>query len=493
MSGDIPHMTPPHMSPDEFRDLGHRMVDWIADYMRRAETLPVRSQAKPGETAAKLPARAPESPDDWDDIFADLERVVLPGLTHWQHPRFFAYFPANASGPAILGDLLSSGLGVQGMLWSTSPACTEIETAVLDWLADLLGLPEQFRSTNGVGGGVIQGTASEAALACMIAARDLAARRHPDKQPVVYTSDQAHSSIMKNAGLCGVGRDHVRLVPTDERLAMRPDALREMIEADLEAGFAPAFVCATVGTTSSTAVDPVRAVGEVCREFDCWLHIDAAFAGVACICPEHRWMLDGAELADSVNTNPHKWLLTNFDCSALWLRDRRPLVESMSILPEYLRNRETDAGAVIDYRDWHVPLGRRFRSLKLWFVLRHYGAEGLRAYIREHVRLAEWFEAQIIADPRFELAAPRTASLVCFRLRAADAEESDRRNRALMDALNDSGRLFLTHTSLPAPDEQGALSGEPRIALRLAIGAAATRERHVREAWEAISEAADQV
>ncbi|MFG0273920.1 MAG: pyridoxal-dependent decarboxylase [Phycisphaerales bacterium] len=485
--------TPSHMTPDEFRTLGHRMVDWIAEYMRRVESFPVRSGAQPGEVASLLPDRAPETPDGWDAIFADLERIVLPGLTHWQHPRFFAYFPANASGPAILGDLLASGLGVQGMLWSTSPACTEIETVTLDWLADLLGLPEVFTSRNGVGGGVIQGTASEAVLACMIAARDRAATTHPGCAPVVYTSEQAHSSVVKAAGLCGVGRERVRLVPVDDRLAMRPETLRAMIEADLEAGYAPAFVCATVGTTSSTAVDPVRAVGEVCRDAGCWLHIDAAFAGVAAICPEHRWMLDGAELADSVNTNPHKWLLTNFDCSTLWLRDRRPLIESMAITPEYLRNQASDAGAVIDYRDWHVPLGRRFRALKLWFVLRHYGAEGLRAYIREHVRLAQWFEAQITGDDRFELAAPRTTSLVCFRLRAADSVEADRRNRALMDAVNDSGRLFLTHTTLPALDDAGGLTGAPRLTLRLAIGAAGTREQHVREAWEAIGAAAKHV
>jgi len=482
-----------HMSPEEFREQAHRMVDWIVEYMRRVEDLPVRSGAEPGEIAGMLPDRAPEHAEGWDAIFADLDRVVLPGLTHWQHPRFFAYFPANASGPAILGELLSAGLGVQGMLWSTSPACTEIETKVLDWLAQLLGLPHDFRSDAGLGGGVIQGTASEAVLACMVAARDRAAATHPGRRPVVYTSEQAHSSVLKGAGICGVGRESVRLIPTDARLAMRAGALREAMRRDADDGLAPAFVCATVGATSSGAIDPVREIGEAAQAFGAWLHIDAAHAGAACVCPEFQHLLDGAESADSVNTNPHKWLLTNFDCSALWLRDRRPLIESMSILPEYLRNRETDAGAVIDYRDWHVPLGRRFRALKLWFVLRRYGAEGLRAHIREHVRLAEWFEGRVREDPRFELAAPRTTSLVCFRLRDSCAADADRRTRALMDRLNDSGRLFLTHTTLPAPDERGGLTGEPRVALRFAVGAPATTLRHVREAWDAISETADGV
>ncbi|QSQ22964.1 aspartate aminotransferase family protein [Pyxidicoccus parkwayensis] len=494
----------PHLSPDEFRKLGHKMVDWIADYWSRLDSFPVRSQVPPGSVAAKLPVHPPEEglggEPGWDAVFRDLEDVVLPGLTHWQSPSFFAYFPANASGPAVLGELLSAGLGVQGMLWSTSPAATEMETRVLDWLAELTALPASFLSTSATGGGVIQGTASEATLVAMVAARERV-RGHgapANSQWVAYSSTQAHSSVLKAAMLCGVARSasdtvHVRQIETDAHFALRPDALERAIREDLAAGRRPFFVCASVGTTSSGAIDPVRAVAAVLERTGVtasggWLHVDAAWAGAALVCPEHRALLDGVELSDSFAFNPHKWLLTNFDCNAFYTRDKRALLDALSVTPEYLRNAASASGAVIDYRDWQVPLGRRFRALKLWFVLRHYGARGLRAHIRNHVRLAEHFESQVSGDARFEVAVPRSLALVCFRLEplaGETPEATDARNRALLDTVNATGKLFLTHTVLPAVD-----GGPPRYVLRMAIGGTYTEARHVRAAWEALSAAA---
>lgn len=486
------------MSPDQFRELGHRAVDAIADYMRRVEEFPVLSRAKPCEIAAAFPASAPIeglAPADWGRVFDDLENILLPGLTHWQSPNFFAFFPCNASGPAILGEILSAGLNVNAMLWATSPAATELETRVLDWLAEMIGLPESFRSTS-AGGGVIQGTASESTLVAMVAARKRGAGFQPAAPPsdeqrplITYASTQSHSSVVKAAMIAGIAtgpddREHIRLIETDAAHAMRPDLLAKAMREDRAAGRSPFFVCATVGTTSSTAVDPLPGIGRALEQegfFDAggWLHVDAAHSGCACVCPEFRWMLDCIDRADSIAFNPHKWLLTNFDCDCFYVRDRRALINALSVTPEYLRNAATETGTVTDYRDWGVPLGRRFRALKLWLVIRHYGVEGLRAYIREHVRLAALFEDLVRSDPRFEIAAPRTVNLVCFRLRG-DGPESDAANRALLQRLNATGRLYLTHTTLPTP------GGASRIVLRMAIGATTTQERHVRAAWDLI-------
>jgi len=477
-----------HMTPDEFRRCGHALIERIARYMEEIESYPVLSQVEPGSVRGQLPQAAPEHGEPFCEVLRDVDEIVMPGITHWQSPNFFAYFPANASGPAILGDLLSSGLGVQGMLWATSPACTEIETHVLDWLVDLLDLPERFRSTT-AGGGVIQDTASSSTLAALLAARERASAGSVNEHGVgfgseggeprltVYTSRHAHSSIEKAVKIAGLGRANLRLVDADAGHAMRVDALESAIAADRAAGATPALVCATVGTTSSGAVDPVRAIGEVCRCEGIWLHVDAAHAGSAAICPEHRGLNDGVEHADSYTFNPHKWLLTNFDCNCFWVADRAALINALSVLPEYLRNRATASGEVIDYRDWHVPLGRRFRALKLWFVIRHYGAEGLRSHVRRSVELADWFAAQVQASEEFELAAPVSVGLVCFRHRAGDAL-----NQALMDRLNRSGALYLTHTRL-----------DDRLVLRLAIGSPATRREHVEAAWTSIVETARQV
>ncbi|MEM9493939.1 MAG: pyridoxal-dependent decarboxylase, partial [Myxococcota bacterium] len=357
------------MSSDEFRQWGHALIDWIADYRDRVKSLPVLSRAQPGEIRAALPEHPPEQGEDFAAILADIEPIILPGITHWQSPNFFAYFPSNATGPAILGDLLSAGLGVQGMLWATSPACTELETHVMDWLLELLGLPERFASS-GSGGGVIQDTASSATLCALLAARERVTggacnERGEASGLRAYTSTQAHSSLAKAAMIAGIGRDNMRTIAVDDRYAMDPAALARAIDEDRAAGLTPFFVCAAVGTTSSMAVDPVAAIAEVCRERGVWLHVDAAMAGTAALCPEFRHIHDGVEHADSYTCNPHKWMFTNFDCNAFFVADRAALIRSLSILPEYLRNRATESGAVIDYRDWQIPLGRRFRALKL--------------------------------------------------------------------------------------------------------------------------------
>lgn len=469
------------MNPEEFRRLGREAVDWVADYMERVEDFPVLSRVEPGEVRGALPDRPPEEGEPFAALLEDMDETVLPGVTHWQSPSFFAYFPSNASGPSILADLISSGLGVQGMLWSTSPACTELEMQVMEWLVGMLGLPDAFRFEHG-GGGVIQHTASDASLCAVVAARERATGGAANERGagaagelVAYASEQAHSSIEKGLKIAGIGRRNLRLVPVDDRFAMRPDALEEAIREDREAGRVPFLVAATVGTTSSLAVDPVPAIGPICREHDLWLHVDAAMAGTAALCPEHRHLHDGLERADSYVFNPHKWMLTNFDCSAFWVRDRRALAGSLAIEPEYLRNEASASGEVVDYRDWHVPLGRRFRSLKLWFVIRHHGVQGLRRLVRRHVELARWFAERVEADPRFELAAPVALNLVCFR--HVDGDEA---GRELLERLNASGDLFLTHTRL-----------DGRYVPRFCVGQARTERRHVEAAWERVDRAAD--
>lgn len=468
----------PHMTPDEFRRHGAEVVEWIARYLERIEELPVLSRVAPGEVRAQLPPHPPEEGEhSFAAMLADVDRIVVPGITHWQSPGFFAYFPGNGSGPGILGDLLSAGLGVQGMLWSTSPACTEVETHMMDWLVEALGLPAVFRS-DGPGGGVIQDTASSAVLCAILAARERTTggtsnARGCDGSLAVYCSTQTHSSVEKGVAVAGIGRDNLRAIEVDAAFAMRPEALAAAIAADRAAGKQPSCVVATVGSTSSNAIDPVAAIAEVCQREDVWLHVDAAMSGTAALCPELRWIHDGVEHADSYCFNPHKWMLTTFDCSAFWVRDRKPLLAALSILPEYLRNAASSSGAVIDYRDWHVQLGRRFRALKLWFVLRWYGLEGLRAMVRAHVALAQRFASWVEADPSWELAAPVPLNLVCFRHRGGDGV-----NQQAMDAVNASGEAYLTHTKL-----------DGKLTLRLCVGQARTEERHVERAWELLQQA----
>lgn len=456
-----------HMTPDEFRRAGADLVEWVARYMERVEEFPVLAQVEPGWVRAQLPAHPPDRGEPWEAVLADVETVVLPGITHWQSPAFHAFFPANASGPAILGDLLSAGLGVQGMLWATSPACTELEQHVLDWMLGLLGLPERFVSA-GPGGGVIQDSASSATLCALVAARHRAGA--PLDRLRVYASTEAHSSVEKAVRIAGLAPGQFHAVDVDESYAMRPDALASAMDADASAGLVPCFVVATVGTTSSLGFDPVRAVAQVSRRHGAWVHVDAAMAGSAAVCPELRFVNDGADLVDSWCFNPHKWLFTNFDCACFWVADRAALVDALSVLPEYLRNEATQSGAVVDYRDWQIPLGRRFRALKLWFVIRHYGAEGLAHHVREHVTLTRDFAQWALADGRFELAAPQALNLVC--LRHVDGDDATQR---VIDGVNASGRAYVTHTRL-----------DDRLVLRVSIGQTWTQRRHVEALWELI-------
>jgi aromatic-L-amino-acid decarboxylase len=417
--------------------------------------------------------RAPEDPEAMDAVLDDLDRVVVPGITHWQHPGWFAYFPASSSPASVLGEIAAAGLGVQGMLWSTSPAVTEIESAVLDWLVELLGLPTSWRIDAGPGGGVLQMSASDATHTALVVARIRArSAGHDTDRLVAYGSAQAHSSIEKGARVAGYG--HIRAVPVDERFALSVPALEATIAEDRAAGLVPTWVCSAVGTTATTAVDPVRAIGTVAASAGMWHHVDAAYAGTAMVCPELRHHQDGLDLVDSYTTNPHKWLLTNFDCSAFWVADRSTLVDALSITPPYLRNAATDTGSVIDYRDWHVPLGRRFRALKLWFVLRSYGAEGLRAHIRNHLDWASMLERHVVDDPRLELVAPTPFALVSFR-----HVDGDDATTALATAINASGSAYVTPSVI-----------DDRTFIRVSIGSTWTERRHVDQLWELIDGAA---
>lgn len=470
-----------HMTPDEFRKFGRMVVDWVADYQENVERMPVLSRVQPGQIREGLPKDPPEAGESFSQILGDLDSLIMPGITHWQSPNFFAFFPANTSGPSILAELVAAGLGVQGMMWTTSPACTELETHVLDWVADMLDLPQKFKSGS-AGGGVIQDSASSASLCALLAARERVSDYQTNETGckgdlVAYVSSQTHSSVEKAVKVAGIGARNLRRVEVDDRFAMRPAALAARIDADRRAGLTPFFVCATVGTTSSNAMDPLPEIGELCRTNGLWLHVDGAMSGTAALCPELRFIHEGLELADSYCFNPHKWMFTNFDCDCFYVADRAALIRTLSILPEYLRNQATESGAVIDYRDWHVPLGRRFRALKLWFVIRYYGVEGLRRHIRRHVAMAGELTRRVESDDRFELLAPAPLNLVCFRHR-----DGDDKTRAILEGLNNGGEIYLTHTELGG-----------HYAIRVCVGQTHTDARHVNGAWERICDAADKL
>jgi aromatic-L-amino-acid/L-tryptophan decarboxylase len=462
------------MEPDDLRRHGRTALDWVVDYLDRVGELPVLAQVRPGETGAKIPAEPPEQGEPMERILGDLDRVVLPGITHWQHPRFLAYFAITGSGPGIIGELISAGLNANGMLWRTSPAVTEIEEAALGWLRDMLGLPQAFR-------GIIMDTASMATFTALAAARQ---RRWPDvredgpvafgdRRPRLYASDQAHSSVDKAAIALGLGHASLRKVRSDAEYRMDPEALRAAIEEDRGHGWEPFAVVATVGTTSTTSIDPVPEIAVICAVEDLWLHVDGAYGGTAAIVAELRHVLDGAERADSVVVNPHKWLATPIDCSAFFVRDPDDLRRAFSLVADYLHTDED----VTNYMDWGVQLGRRFRALKLWMVIRWFGHEGLAAGIREHVRLAGVVAGWVDDHPRFERVAPAPFSTVCFRalFEGLDADEADARNESLLEAVNASGRAYLSHTVLGG-----------RYTLRIAIGNLRTTEEDIAEVLELI-------
>ena len=467
------------MKNEDFRRAGHQFVDWIADYFENMEKYPVLSRLEPGDIKKMIPAVPPARGEAIEGIFRDFERVLLPGVSHWQHPGWFGYFPANNSPASVLGELLTAGLGAQCMVWQTSPAAAELEEVVLDWLRQMIGLPAGLS-------GVIQDTASTATLCALLSAREKATGFESNETGLripltVYASDEVHSSVDKGVKIAGFGKKSFRRIPTDGRFALIPEKLEEALVRDGEAGFVPACVVATVGTTSSGAIDPLRPIGEICRKHGVWLHVDAAWAGTAALLPEKRWILDGVELADSFVFNPHKWMVTNFDCSAYFVRDPATLVRTFEIHPEYLKT-GVDA-KVKNYRDWGIQLGRRFRALKLWFVVRSYGVEGLQTMVREHLRLAALVRDWVEGDGRFELLAPVELGLVCFRLNdGRDEGALNELNLRLLERINAAGPVFLTHTTLRG-----------KYTIRLVVGQRTTEERHVRGAWDVVTAAAADV
>ncbi|HUF97575.1 MAG TPA: pyridoxal-dependent decarboxylase [Ilumatobacter sp.] len=469
------------MTPEEFRSNGYALIDLIADYQESIEKQRVLPDVAPGDVRANLPEHPPSQPESWDAVIADIHDVIIPGIASWQHPNWFAYFPANTSYSSILGELLSAGLAQQGMSWVTSPACTEVETLMVDWMHELLGLPERFRSTSTHGGGVIQGSASEATLVAILAARWRATGGAVNadgdtSRLVAYSSAQAHSSIEKGLRIAGIGTAHIRQIAHDSNFAMRPDAFAAHVEADIADGLVPFFVCATHGTTSSLAFDPTADLADTCAQHGIWLHVDAAMSGIAALAPEFRWVNDGLDRADSYVTDPHKWMGINFDCSLFWTADRTSLLGALSILPEYLRSQAAASGQAIDYRDWQIPLGRRFRALKLWFALRLDGAEELQGFIRRNVADTQALAALVAADDRFSIVAPHALNLLCVQFR--DSVSTD----ALISAINAGGTANVTRT---------VLDGE--VVMRVSVGARSTTTAHVIGFWHEAQRLADEL
>jgi aromatic-L-amino-acid decarboxylase len=468
------------MDTNQFRKYAHEMVDWIANFMNNIETYPVNPDVKLGEIKAKLPKNAPIKGEKMEDIFKDFQYIILPGVTQWQHPCWFAYFPANNSPPSILGEFLSAALGVQCMIWKTSPAAEELEEVTMEWLRKMIALPEGMT-------GVIQDSASTSTLVALVTAREKASEFQINDKGwtqtlTVYCSEEAHSSVVKGAKITGYGKQNIRLISTDETFAMNPDELEKAILADKIEGLMPACVCATLGTTSSAGVDPLDKIGPICKKHNVWLHVDAAYAGTAAILPEKRWIMDGVEYVDSFVFNPHKWLLTNYDCSAYFVKDPKRLKRTFEIHPEYLKTC-VDA-KVNNYRDWGIQLGRRFRALKLWFVLRSYGVEGLQSMVRKHIRMAQTLKKWIEDDQRFELMAPVDFSLVCFRLNPKNISEEQLNalNRRLLESVNQTGKTLLTHTVL-----------NDKYVIRFCIAQRTTEEEHVKRIWKLVTEKAEKL
>nr|A0A2H5AIY0.1 RecName: Full=Tyrosine decarboxylase 1 [Narcissus pseudonarcissus]AUG71932.1 tyrosine decarboxylase 1 [Narcissus pseudonarcissus] len=477
------------LDPEEFRRQGHMVIDFLADYYQNVHKYPVRSQVEPGYLKKILPESAPNQPESLETILDDITNHIVPGITHWMSPNYFAYFPASGSTAGFLGEMLSTGFNAVCFNWMSSPAATELETIVTDWLGKLLALPEKFLFSGG-GGGVLQGTTCEAILCTMTAARDKVLNKIGKDQIgklVVYGSDQTHCALQKAAQIAGIHPANFRAVRTfkSDAFGLNPEELRKVVSADVEAGLVPLYLCPTVGTTSSTAVDQLRGLCSVAEEHEMWVHVDAAYAGSACICPEFRHFIDGVEGATSFSFNAHKWFFTNLDCCCLWVREPQALINALSTNPEYLRNKATESQKVVDYKDWQIALSRRFRAMKLWMVMRSYGVANLRNFLRSHVKMAKLFEGLVSADERFEIVVPRNFAMVCFRFNPtkkdrATGPELDRINefnRRLLEEVNSTGRLYMTHA---------VIGGE--YVMRFATGATLTEEKHVRCAWRAIQE-----
>ena len=476
------------LDPDVFSKESRAVVEFIADYYRNVEQYPVRSKVEPGYLRQLVPGSAPYKSQPIERILEDIKNDILPGLTHWQSPNFYAYFQANASTAGFLGEMLCTGLNTVGFNWVSSPAATELESIVMDWMANMLKLPNSFMfSDGGQGGGVLHGSTCEAVVCTLAAARDKALSQIGGEgitKLVVYASDQTHFTVQKASKLIGIPPSNFRAIPTfaSSGYALTADGVRRAIERDIADGFVPLYLCATIGTTAVGAVDPLLDLGELANEYDIWFHIDAAYAGSAGICPEFRHYFNGVELADSFSMNPHKWFLTNMDCCCLWVKHPSLLTDSLSTNPEILRNRATDAKQVVDYKDWQIALSRRFRAIKLWVVIRRYGVANLMEHIRSDVAMAKHFERLVTMDERFEVVVPRKFSLVCFRLKSMDDCGSDQLNRRLIEAVNSSGRAFMTH----------AVVGGVFV-LRFAIGATLTEMRHVEATWKLIQAKADEI
>ena len=463
------------MDNETFRRYGHEFVDWLADYFENIEDYPVKSRVTPGEILSQIPLSPPKTGEDMSEIFRDFKEVVMPGITHWQHPGWFAYFPANNSPASVLAEMLTAGLGAQCMIWQTSPAASELEERMMEWLRDMIALPSGMS-------GVIQDTASTATLCALLTAREVKTDFRTNEEGSsgdlrVYASSETHSSIEKGVKIAGYGKENLVYIDTDENFAMIPSLLQEAIESDIKSGKIPTCVVGTLGTTSSMGMDPLEEIGNICRKYNIWLHVDAAYAGTAALVPELRGFMKGAEMADSFVFNPHKWMLTNFDCSAYFVKDPEALVRTFEIHPEYLKTAADQK--VKNYRDWGIQLGRRFRALKLWFVIRSYGLEGLQAMVKEHVGLTRQFLELLESDTRFEVLAPVQLTLVCFRYNPGglDEETLEEVNRSLLEKVNGSGEVFLTHTTLKG-----------RYAIRLSVGQRNTSLRQINKVWELISQ-----
>jgi aromatic-L-amino-acid/L-tryptophan decarboxylase len=463
------------MTPEEFRKHAHELVEWMASYMENVGKFPVKSQVRPGEIFNRLPGKPPSKPEPFTSLMNDFEEIIMPGITHWQSPGFFAYFPANTSPPSILAEMIIATLGAQCMNWETSPAAAELEEKMMIWLRDMIGLPGKFE-------GVIQDSASTATLAAIITAREKAMAFTGNNEGInpgrilrVYCSEQAHSSVEKGVRISGIGKKNLVRIPVRDDFSMDPAKLAEAISLDKKNGYLPCCVIATIGTTGTTAVDPIKPIGEICSKNHIWLHVDAAMAGTALILPEFQWMLEGREYINSFLFNPHKWMFTNFDCTAFFTQDAESLIRTFEILPEYLKTRTR--GQVNDYRDWGIPLGRRFRALKLWSVIRSYGTEGLQEKIRQHIQFAAKLKEMILRESDFEILAPVVINVVCFRYvpDGKDEKQHNEMNEKLNHLINDSGRIYLSHT---------VVNG--KYTLRMVTGQTNVTMDHVEKAWELI-------